>query len=249
MSFIYEALKRAEDEHAKGLPGPRVIRRPAFLGARPPWWMWALIGVLGANAAVLVTLVIARGSRPPAATPSAVTSSEPVSAPMVSRPPDAETAPAPPAARPLPPPPAVAKRPATVVTPPAARVDPRQRASTPSAVAHEAVAPRPSTPSSPVTPPSPAVAPAVSPPVPAVAPPASAPAPARATPPTVESPKLQVQVVVYSDVPAERLVFIDGRRYAEGDRVDAETVVERITADGAVVTRRGERITLTSGRP
>ena len=68
-------------------------------------------------------------------------------------------------------------------------------------------------------------------------------------PAVVEPPKLQVQVVLYSEVPAERMVFIDGRRYAEGDRVDAETVVERITPDGAVVTRRGQRFTLTSGRP
>jgi Type II secretion system protein B len=65
----------------------------------------------------------------------------------------------------------------------------------------------------------------------------------------VEEPKLQVQVVVYSDVPAQRLVFINGRRYAEGDRVDAETVVEHITPEGAVVTRRGQSFTLTSGRP
>ena len=68
-------------------------------------------------------------------------------------------------------------------------------------------------------------------------------------PAMVEPPKLQVQVVLYSEVPAERMVFIDGRRYAEGDRVDADTVVERITPDGAVVTRRGQRFTLTSGRP
>jgi len=56
-------------------------------------------------------------------------------------------------------------------------------------------------------------------------------------------------VVVYSDVPAQRLVFINGRRYAEGDRVDAETVVERITPEGAVVTRHGQSFALTSGRP
>jgi hypothetical protein len=56
-------------------------------------------------------------------------------------------------------------------------------------------------------------------------------------------------VVVYSDVPAQRLVFINGRRYAEGDKVDAETVVERITPEGAVVTRRGQSFALTSGRP
>ena len=54
----------------------------------------------------------------------------------------------------------------------------------------------------------------------------------------VDEPKRQVRVVVYSDVPAQRMVFIDGRRYAEGDKVDAEAVVERITPQGVVVVRR-----------
>jgi general secretion pathway protein B len=84
---------------------------------------------------------------------------------------------------------------------------------------------------------------------PVVARPAPAPPAEVAAPPAVETPKLQIQVVVYSDVPAQRMVIIDGRRYAEGEKVDAETVVERITPDGAVVNRGGQRFELTSGRP
>jgi len=45
------------------------------------------------------------------------------------------------------------------------------------------------------------------------------------------------------------MVIIDGRRYAEGEKVDADTVVERITPEGAIVTRHGQRFALTSGRP
>ena len=75
------------------------------------------------------------------------------------------------------------------------------------------------------------------------------PARGEAPPAAAEPPKLQVQVVLYSEVPSERMVFINGRRYAEGDKVDADTVVERITPEGAVVARGGERFTLTSGRP
>ena len=89
----------------------------------------------------------------------------------------------------------------------------------------------------------------VAPSGPVAAPTATVPAVDVATPPAVEAPKLQIQVVVYSDVPAERMVIIDGRRYAEGEKVDADTIVERITPDGAVVTRRGQRFALTSGRP
>jgi general secretion pathway protein B len=89
------------------------------------------------------------------------------------------------------------------------------------------------------------------PPAPAQAAPApSTPAPAaESAPPATEPQKLQVQVVLYSDDPAERMVIINGRRYAEGQKVDADTVVERITPDGAVISRRGQRFPLTSGRP
>jgi type II secretory pathway component PulC len=55
-------------------------------------------------------------------------------------------------------------------------------------------------------------------------------------------------VIVYSDVPAQRMVFIDGQRYAEGDALDAETVIERINADGVVVKRRGVRFVIAGHR-
>ncbi len=54
--------------------------------------------------------------------------------------------------------------------------------------------------------------------------------------------------MLYSEVAAERLVIIDGRRYAEGDKVDADTIVETITPQGAIVVRNGRSFTLTSGR-
>ena len=56
-------------------------------------------------------------------------------------------------------------------------------------------------------------------------------------------------MVVYSDVPAQRMVFIDGRRFAEGDAIDTETVLERINADGVVVNRRGQRFVISERRP
>jgi hypothetical protein len=246
MSFIYEALKRAEDEHAKGVPVPRVIRRPSFFVERPRWWLWVLIAVLGVNALV-VTLIFVRSPRPPEV--ALATVSQPVATPVV--------APAPPPA-PTPvvaPPTPVVASPAPVVAPPAKAVTSAPPAARKERPAAPPVAPaaRPAPPTAvvatPVAPP-PAVAPAPaavitpsSPPVPS-----SPPAPGPAAPPAVDTPKIQIQVVLYSEVPAERLVFIDGRRYAEGDKVDADTVVERITPQGAVVSRRGQSFTLTSGR-
>ena len=287
MSFIYEALKRAEDENARGVVAPRTVRRPAFFATRPRWWLWALIGVLGANAALLVTLVLVRGARSPATepvagpagspprgadaahvTPPSMTSASPAvaAAPPPETPPARAVEPTPPVARPAPPsvapavrsarlavapatptapPPArpvspaarVTERPATPVTPSVPRVDPPPPAPTSGAVARDTVEARPASPR-----------PAVSPSGPA-SPPASAPAGDGTAPPAVDAPKLRIQVVVFSDVPSERMVIIDGRRYAEGDRIDAETVVERITPEGAVVTRRGQRFALISGRP
>ena len=97
-------------------------------------------------------------------------------------------------------------------------------------------APRPTTEPAPATGvPVATVPPAVVPP--AVVPPAVPAAPAQA--------RLALDVLVYSEVPAERLVFINGRKYVEGQAVDGETVIEEITPEGAVL-RRGDqqRVTL-----
>ena len=57
-------------------------------------------------------------------------------------------------------------------------------------------------------------------------------------------PRLTLDVLVYSEVPAERLVFISGRKYVEGQMLDGDTVVEQITPDGAVLQHQGKRIVL-----
>jgi hypothetical protein len=55
---------------------------------------------------------------------------------------------------------------------------------------------------------------------------------------------LTLDVLVYSDVASERLVFINGRKYVEGQAVTPDTVVEQITPDGAIVRQEGRRIVL-----
>ena len=248
MSYIYEALKRAEDEHARGAGVSRPVRRPVF-AVRQRWWLWALIAIVGSNVVVFVALTLIRGSHSRDATRTTASTEHAAgladvapSAPSVTVP-----APAPvpiqPAAKIAAPVPRVSSAPpSTPAAPPRATADP-PTAPAPSMVTRETADPRPAS----ATTPAPVAS--VAPSSPVVAPPTAAPARSEMPPAVVEPPKLQVQVVLYSEVPAERMVFIDGRRYAEGDRVDAETVVERITPDGAVVTRRGQRFTLTSGRP
>ena len=56
--------------------------------------------------------------------------------------------------------------------------------------------------------------------------------------------RLTLDVLVYSDVPAERLVFINGKKYVEGQTVADDTVLEQITPDGAVLRHEGQRVVL-----
>jgi hypothetical protein len=53
-----------------------------------------------------------------------------------------------------------------------------------------------------------------------------------------------LDVLVYSDAPSERLVFINGRKYVEGQRTDQGMVVEAITPQGAMLSHEGRRFLL-----
>jgi type II secretory pathway component PulC len=56
---------------------------------------------------------------------------------------------------------------------------------------------------------------------------------------------MQLQVVVYSETPAERLVFINNRKYVEGQMIEGRVMVERITQDAAILNYEGTRFTLS----
>src|SRR5258705_2101641 len=76
---------------------------------------------------------------------------------------------------------------------------------------------------------------AMAPATPAVPSPAATPA---------ERAGLKLEALIYSDVPAQRMVFINGRRYAEGDMVDGRLRVEEIQEDGVALSDQGRRFTL-----
>jgi hypothetical protein len=64
--------------------------------------------------------------------------------------------------------------------------------------------------------------------------------------------KLSLQLVVYSETPSARIVFINNQKFVEGQSIDATVTVERIIPDGVVLISQGERITLRAegaGRP
>ena len=65
---------------------------------------------------------------------------------------------------------------------------------------------------------------------------------------------MALSVHLYNDNKDERMVFINGRRYQEGDNVSADCVsadcvVESITPEGVVLQRGDERVTLRLGAP
>ncbi|HEU5468504.1 MAG TPA: general secretion pathway protein GspB [Steroidobacteraceae bacterium] len=57
-------------------------------------------------------------------------------------------------------------------------------------------------------------------------------------------PELSIDLHVFTDNPAKRAVFINGRRYTQGAQIAEGPVVEEITREGAVLSWRGRRFTL-----
>lgn len=57
-------------------------------------------------------------------------------------------------------------------------------------------------------------------------------------------PQLHLDIHVYSSVPAERFVFVNKRKYIEGQNLNEGPSVERITPEGAVLSYRGQRFLL-----
>jgi general secretion pathway protein B len=86
-------------------------------------------------------------------------------------------------------------------------------------------------------------------PVTATPPPATRPAPTRSTaaapaPDATAAPEITLQVLSWSPEPKDRFVFLNGRRYGEGQMVEDRFLLEHITEDGVVLSRQGERIVL-----
>jgi general secretion pathway protein B len=240
MSYILDALKKAErDRHPAVVPTPETVHRtPAPPAQRRRLWPWIAGAVIVVNVGVWLWLLR------PAPTVHDVRA-RPVE--LVATPDaldKAAVAVAPPQA-----PPSATR---DVLSVPLSRQEQNpgaaQRAATKPAHVTSAGAAAPGS----VLPPTPETAPEKSPA------PAVASTPVRplerdpATPPASQEPpapqevfaNLHLQVHVYSEVPAERRVFINNQKYVEGQRIDANLVIESITSDGVFVSYQGKRILL-----
>jgi hypothetical protein len=77
-----------------------------------------------------------------------------------------------------------------------------------------------------------------------------------ASPPSPETPasapaalreailKMKLTVLLDSETPSERVVFINGRKYKEGDYVDGHYLLEKISLEGAELSYKEERMLL-----
>jgi general secretion pathway protein B len=57
-------------------------------------------------------------------------------------------------------------------------------------------------------------------------------------------PDLHLDIHVHSPMPAERFVFINMRKYIEGQSLSEGPSVERITSEGVILNHRGLRFLL-----
>jgi general secretion pathway protein B len=264
MSFILDALKRSENERQRTV-GPSLADAP-IRRIRPerPWWAFAVAALLVINLGVLVVVLTRNHASPQqAAAPAAIAPPPQVatsSAPPVQAPPMQQAAqPAMEPAEPVLPSPAV-QRPQTN---PAVRslaeeaatgdmnenLDPRISA---------AIAAARSGPPAvrPIQPPSVQPLPAASGSSAATFKSVTSPtAAARQNEEVLPSaadlaaggtsiPELKLDIHVFSANPADRFVFVNMRKYLEGQTLQEGPTVERITTDGVILNQRGLRYVL-----
>jgi general secretion pathway protein B len=234
VSFILEALRKSEHERQRQA-GPGIADLPVARPApRTPVALIAIGALLAVNLAVLLYFLLrdeapAVVHEPPrSATTSAAAPQDGGEAAADSTPSGESAAPAPTASA-IPAPVQQELRPLSAEVLPEAATPPQ---STPPP------APDPS-----LLPPAPRPQPAARPPV----------SSSEEILPRLESlppqataglPELRLDLHIYATLPQQRAVFINGRRYGEGDTLPEGAEVQAITTDGAVLRYRGLRFLL-----
>lgn len=234
MSFILDALKKSESERQR-LHGPSTLDIPY---GRPrsaqPLWMTLIVALLLVNLGLLVFFVLRKDEPTSAA-------SEPTTTAPVPQAPAAATQ-TPVAAPPVPhenpaPQPASAPNASTEVRPLE-----REAYSEPATEEDLAVAEAP--------PPLPSNEPKLVRSVDAPPPPAVTGISAVNTLDAIGGsaslglPDLHLDIHVYSTKPAERFVFINMRKYQEGQNLVEGPIVQRIASDGVILSHHGQQFLL-----
>ena len=259
MSYILDALKKAErDRRPATVPTLETVHQPAPAGPARPLWPWVAAVVVLVNAGALIWLMRTgpmRSTEIPASPPVPPVASAPARVPekaVPARPPDptsrvspSETRAAVAAAPPSSSQPQIESTPVVPKRAEVTRGPSVEPAPKPAARAEEAPRPAPEKPASPT--PAPRVPPIASVPNRAASAPVtpSPRAPADISPASPEViQRMKLQVVVYSDVATKRMVYIDNRKYVEGQSIDGKALLESIVPDGAILLYEGKRIKL-----
>ncbi|QQS53484.1 MAG: general secretion pathway protein GspB [Candidatus Competibacteraceae bacterium] len=223
MSYILDALRKAEQERHLGQPPALTAAPPLTESRRSRFWYGLTVLGLGLNALLLAFFL---GRSQPAPQPSSV------AAPSVAVP--AAT----PAPRSLPSTSAASEKEGA---PAVSRKEPVGQTVESESPSRPPVAPdsreqrqKPSRPT--VTPGSVTVAP-----IPELAPPPD-------TLPAADRrglPALNLDIHIYSADPDKRFVVINGRHYREGERLSEGPVLESVVRDGAILRQDGRRFRLS----
>lgn len=231
MSYILDALKKAERDRRGRVPTLGTMHAPAAVRRRP-LWPWIAGGALAVNAVALVVVLHGIGTAP-----------RPVEAPPASRA-DA-TASASNGAQ---------GSPAQQITPPGSVAQPvaLPARSEPIQVSRRPAAPAPSVAAPAIASKRAAAADKAvgsrarleeEHPRPSPAP-VEHPAGRLSTATRANGADLKLDVLVYADDPAQRSAWINGQRYVEGQRVTGRLAIETITPDTVVLTGEGQRMLL-----
>jgi general secretion pathway protein B len=248
MSFILEALKKSENERQRqvgpSLADVTIIRR----NTERPWWAVAVAALLVINLAVLLVVLMRDGSAQPVAPP-------------------AQAAPAPqqPSYSTAPPPQQTYQQPSRSYQS-QQPMDPSVRSLADEAGGYEEPyvgdAMNPGLSGAAAVPEGPPIVRRIE--APSVAPlPPRAMSEARANAnaasaanlevlPTLDDltasgtnlPELHLDIHVHSQKDGERFVFVNMRKYLEGETLKEGPIIERITADGVILNQRGLRFLL-----
>lgn len=253
MSFILEALKKSENERQRKI-GPSLADVQVHARrSEKPWWAFAVAGLLLVNLAVLL-FVLLRDDEP-AATPQSAAIQAPTADPVPARNSSA-TAPAPPPSRLERPQQSSVKEMAPATSDPSVR-SLADEAAIGAEDSHVYPPENPDLAVAAAVPEGPSIVSPIQPR--SVAPGEIRPQPQRQVPSEPEEvlptfrelgatstnlPELHLDIHVHSPVPAERFVFVNMRKYIEGQALSEGPLVERITSQGVVLNHQGLRFLL-----
>ena len=227
MSFILDALRKSEQERQRQAGPGFAELRPAIARTGFPVWAVALGALLAINLVVLLVVVLRRDDSPPPATASSPATSESVSPTASGSAPLAAPAPL------------RTEMPTELDIEDARSLEEESRATRDDyRIPVEASADESFEQAEPELQPPPRAA--------------SSDGESDARLPTINDvslqgasvPQLHLDIHVYAAQPADRFVFLNNRKFREGDETPEGTKVERITRDGVVLNHHGVRFLL-----